>query len=154
MKRARAVVQSAVRASATVEPVSLALTLRLARSRLNEEPERTLEMLEHAGQELDVALGELRELARGIHPAVLSERGLDAALRGLAHRAPVPVELAETVDDGLPKSVEAAAYFVVAEAITHVAKSPTTAWAALIRARDRGCVVSPTGFQPWTVGSK
>ena len=121
--------------------VSLALTLRLARSRLNEEPERTLEMLEHAGQELDVALGELRELARGIHPAVLSERGLDAALRGLAHRAPVPVELAETVDDGLPKSVEAAAYFVVAEAITNVAKYADASHATVSVQRQNGTVV-------------
>jgi signal transduction histidine kinase len=121
--------------------VSLALTLRLARSRLKEEPERALEMLERAGQELDIALAELRELARGIHPAVLSERGLDAALQGLAHRAPVPVELAEQAAERLPKPLEAAAYFVVAEAITNVAKYANASHATVSVQRQNGTVV-------------
>jgi DNA primase len=72
--------------------------------------------------ELDQALGELRELARGIHPSVLTDRGLDAALDGLACRAPLPVELEETPAERLPDRVESAAYFVVAEALTNVAK--------------------------------
>src|SRR5215207_7340484 len=66
--------------------VSLALTLRLAQARLREEPARAQELLDAANRDLEVALAELRELARGIHPAVLSERGLDAALEGLANR--------------------------------------------------------------------
>ena len=73
--------------------------------------------------ELDRALEELRELARGIHPAILTDRGLGAALEALAERAPLPVELRREVpDDRLPTAVEAAAYFVVAEALTNVAK--------------------------------
>ena len=72
--------------------VSLALSLRILRSRLDGDPDAVRE-LESARGELDAALAELRELARGIHPSVLSDRGLDAALDGLAHRAPLPVEL-------------------------------------------------------------
>ena len=68
--------------------VSLALTLRMARGKLRDDPATAEEMLDAAGHELDAALGELRELARGIHPAVLSDRGLDAALESLAARAP------------------------------------------------------------------
>ena len=72
--------------------------------------------------ELKASLAELRELARGIHPAVLTERGLEPALNALAARAPVPVTL--DTDDGerLPAPVEVAAYFVVSEALTNVAK--------------------------------
>jgi signal transduction histidine kinase len=67
-------------------------------------------------------LSELRELARGIHPAVLTERGLDHALAGLAARAPLPVTISAGLDERLPAPVEAAAYFVVMEALTNVAK--------------------------------
>ena len=72
--------------------------------------------LETARAELDQALEELRELARGLHPH-LSDRGLDAALEGLARRAPLPVELEATAGGRLPERVESAAYFVVAEAL-------------------------------------
>ena len=77
--------------------------------------------MDGAARELELALEELRELARGIHPAVLSDRGLDAALRTLAARAPLPVDLHTDVN-GVPDSVESAAYFVVSEALTNVAK--------------------------------
>ena len=73
--------------------VSMALNLRLARSRLRDDPDGADTLLAGAGEELDAALEELRELARGIHPAVLSDRGLATALETLARRAPVPVEL-------------------------------------------------------------
>ena len=79
-------------------------------------------MLDAARDELARALEELRELARGIHPAVLTDRGLGPALEALAERAPLPVELDEMPRDGLPPPVEAAAYFVVAESLTNVAK--------------------------------
>ena len=79
-------------------------------------------VLDEAGEELDTALAELRELARGIHPAVLSDRGLDAALQSLAARAPLPVEVTEIPRTKLPDQIESAAYFVVAEALTNVAK--------------------------------
>jgi len=79
-------------------------------------------LLDAARGELDRALEELRELARGIHPAILTDRGLGAALEALAHRAPLPVDLHEMPKDRLPAAVEAAAYFVVAESLTNVAK--------------------------------
>jgi signal transduction histidine kinase len=102
--------------------VSLALTMRLARSKTATDPREADELLENAGQELDLALAELRELARGIHPAVLTDRGLGAALEALAGRAPFPVELVHDSDQTLPDAVETAAYFVVSEALTNVAK--------------------------------
>jgi PAS domain S-box-containing protein len=97
--------------------VSLSLTLRLAAKRHQEDP-----MLLGAVEELAHALEELRELARGIHPAVLTEYGLEPALRALADRAPMPVELDVELEDRLPPPVEAAAYYVAAEALTNVAK--------------------------------
>ena len=102
--------------------VALSLTLRLAQGKLHSDPERANELLDGAHQELTFALSELRELARGIHPAVLSDRGLGAALEALAGRAPVEVDLAEIPRDRLPEPIEAAAYFVVAEALTNVVK--------------------------------
>jgi PAS domain S-box-containing protein len=96
--------------------VSLALMLRMASRRHAQDPE-----LEQAAEELSRALEELRELARGIHPAVLTERGLEPALVALAARAPLPVEL-EVAAERLPEPVEAAAYYLVAEALTNVAK--------------------------------
>jgi len=101
--------------------VSLALTLRVIGSRIDGDPE-TLGQLDAARRELDQALDELRELARGIHPSVLSDRGLAAAIEGLADRAPLPVALQATPDARLPERVESASYFVVAEALTNVAK--------------------------------
>lgn len=120
--------------------VSLALTLRLARTRLDNAPDAARELLESAGRELEVALAELRELARGIHPAVLSERGLNDALHALTHRANVPVELIEVPAERLPKPLEAAAYFVVAEAITNVAKYAQASRASVAVRRDNGLV--------------
>jgi signal transduction histidine kinase len=102
--------------------VSMALNMRLARTRLREDPAGAERLLDGAGDELEAALGELRELARGIHPAVLSDRGLDTALETLARRAPLPVELQRLPSERLPEAVELAAYFVVAEALTNVAK--------------------------------
>ncbi len=102
--------------------VSLSLALRLAQSRLREDPEGAEQLLTGASDELNHALAELRELARGIHPAVLTDRGLPAALEALAARAPLPVELTANLEDRLPGPIEAAAYYVVAEALTNVAK--------------------------------
>jgi PAS domain S-box-containing protein len=94
------------------------LTLgRLRRSR--EEPD---ELLDLATEELALGLQEVRELAGGLHPAVLSERGLAVALEALALRAPVPIELETTLDGRLPEQVEAAAYYVVAEGLANIHK--------------------------------
>jgi len=79
-------------------------------------------LLERLGTELAEASAELRELARGIHPAVLTERGLGPAVTGLADRAPVPVEILELPPGRLPNAAETTAYFTVAEALTNVAK--------------------------------
>jgi signal transduction histidine kinase len=102
--------------------VALSLTLRLAQGKVHKDPEKAHELIDAAQQELTLALGELRELARGIHPAVLSDRGLGAALEALVGRAPITVELAELPGDRLPEPIEAAAYFMVAEALTNVVK--------------------------------
>jgi signal transduction histidine kinase len=121
--------------------VSMALNIRLARAKLNEDPLAADELLGSAAVELDAALAELRELARGIHPAVLSDRGLGTALETLASRAPVPVELSELPPGRLPEAVELAAYFVVAEALTNVAKYADASHATVDVARENGRVV-------------
>jgi PAS domain S-box-containing protein len=102
--------------------VALSLSLRLALAKLASDPAEARMILEAAGDELTLALDELRELARGLHPAVLSDHGLRAAVEMLAARAPVPVEIVEVPDERLPEAVEAAAYYLIAEALTNVAK--------------------------------
>ena len=101
--------------------VSLALSLRLLESRLEPDSDASAE-LTAARAELDAALAELRELARGIHPSVLTDRGLEAALTALAGRSTVPVELHLDGGGELPMSVQTTAYFVVAEALTNASK--------------------------------
>jgi PAS domain S-box-containing protein len=102
--------------------VSLALEVRLARSQVEKDPSMAALYLERFGDELLAASAELRELARGIHPAVLTDRGLAPAIAALAARAPVPVEVLDVPADRLPAAVETTAYFTVAEALTNVAK--------------------------------
>ena len=102
--------------------VALALTLSRAAERLNDGHEGTGELLHDGERQLQKALEELRRLAAGIRPAVLSDAGLGAALESLAENAPLPVTLRQAVDRRLPDSVEAAAYFAVCEALTNAAK--------------------------------
>ncbi|MGH2967955.1 MAG: PAS domain S-box protein [Solirubrobacteraceae bacterium] len=102
--------------------VALSLTLRLCEKKQEKGDADALELLARANAELADALRELRELARGIHPAVLTDRGLVPALEMLAGRASTPVELSARFDDRLPQAVEAAAYYIVAEALTNAAK--------------------------------
>ncbi len=102
--------------------VTLALSLRIALAKLETDPAAARAALTDAGDELGLALTELRELARGLHPAVLTDRGLRAAVEMLAGRAPVAVEIAEIPEQRLPEPVEAAAYYLIAEALTNVAK--------------------------------
>jgi signal transduction histidine kinase len=116
--------------------VALAMLLRTAHRRADGE---LAEILDRAQDELQTSLGELRELARGIHPAVLSERGLEPALEALASRAPVPVTV-EADADRLPEPVETAAYFVVAEALTNVAKYAQATRATVVVRRSNGRV--------------
>lgn len=101
--------------------VALSVALRLVESRIDTDPDAARHLLAGAQTELAQALEELRELARGIHPAVLTDRGLRPALETLAARAPFPVEL-DAPTERLSPDVEAAAYYVVAESLTNVAK--------------------------------
>src|SRR6185437_4128939 len=100
--------------------VSLALLLRLAGAALDQDPPGARRALDEGLEELGLALGELRELAHGLHPAILTHGGLGVALQGLAGRAPVPVMVTGVPSDRLPDAIEAAAYYVVAEALTNV----------------------------------
>jgi signal transduction histidine kinase len=120
--------------------VALALTLRLARNRADDDS-KVAQLLDRSLEELDAGLSELRELARGIHPAVLSERGLGPALESLASRAPVPVRCVEVPSERLPLPVETAAYFVVAEALTNVARYAQASEADVAVTRENGRAV-------------
>jgi signal transduction histidine kinase len=118
--------------------VSLALTLRMAREKLGPDAGEAGRLLDRSRQELDEALKELRELTRGIHPTVLSDRGLGAAVEALAHRAPLPVEVGELPAQELPEQVELAAYFVVSEALTNVAKYASATRASVTMTKSNG----------------
>jgi signal transduction histidine kinase len=120
--------------------MALTMNLRLARDKLEGEPAATAELLDEAMDELAAATTELRELARGIHPGVLSDRGLAAALSGLAERSPLPVEVIETPSERLPAPVESATYFVVAEALTNVARYAEANGASVRVGRENGVV--------------
>ncbi len=120
--------------------MALTMNLRLARDKLEGDPAMTAELLDEAMEELTAATTELRELARGIHPGVLSDRGLAAALGGLAERSPVPVEVVATPSERLPAPVESATYFVVAEALTNVARYAEAKGASVRVDRQNGVV--------------
>lgn len=117
--------------------VSLSLALRLAQGRVATDPDGAKEILEGAATELSAALAELRELARGLHPAVLADRGLEAALDSLAERAMLPVDVEVELETRLPAAVEVAAFYVVAESLTNVAKY-ARAERALVRVTSDG----------------
>ena len=154
--------------------VAVTLTLRLAQSRIATDPAGAAELVAQAREEAQLAIQELRELARGIHPALLNDRGLAAALEALATRAPVPVQISGVPADRLCQRVEACAYFVTAEALTNVAKYAnateafvdlsledhclrlrfaTTAWAARTRRPEAASAVSATASTHSTVTS-
>ena len=119
--------------------VTLSLSLRLVARELHENP-RAATLLAQISRELAETLQELRELARGIHPALLADRGLIAALEALAARAPFRVEISGVPEHRLPPAVEATAYFITAEALTNVAKyagDEAKAWVELTEERGR-----------------
>ena len=117
--------------------VSLALTLRLARSKLESDPSSLGSILAGAAQELDLALEELRELARGLHPAALTEQGLAPAVRALGDRLPVDV-VVDDLDERLPDYLEATAYYICTEALTNVAKHARATCARVTFHREPG----------------
>jgi signal transduction histidine kinase len=121
--------------------VSLALGLRLAQSQLTADPAGAADLLARASEELALGLEELRELARGIHPAILTDRGLAPAVEALATRAPLPVEINGLPSERLPEPIEAAAFYVVSESLANVAKYASASRAQVDLARDDGVLV-------------
>jgi signal transduction histidine kinase len=116
--------------------VSLAMTIGLAESKLAKDPGAVGPVLREAKEALTLALEELRELSQGIHPAILVERGLAAAIEDLARRAALPVRLNLAVEGPMAEQVEAAAYFVASEALTNAAKHSHASEVRLSVARD------------------
>jgi PAS domain S-box-containing protein len=117
--------------------VSVALQLRVARASLQRRPEAVPDLLETAARELDAGLAELREIARGLHPALLVDHGLQRALEVLAERLPLPVAL-DVLDERLPEILEATVYYIAAEALTNVARHADASTASMTVARDGG----------------
>ncbi|MEX5634061.1 sensor histidine kinase [Parafrankia sp. FMc2] len=119
--------------------LSLAMNLGMARAALDDAPTPARVAIEQAHDEATLALTELREFVRGMHPAVLDDRGLDAALSGITARAPFPVGLRVDVPTRCAPSIEAIAYFVVSEALTNVARhaEATRAEVTVRRTGDR-----------------
>ena len=117
--------------------VTLALALQLARGQAGAAGTELASLLERACQELESALGELRELARGVHPSLLAEAGLGAAIEALAERAPVPVEVSVSLPPGRPRpEVEATAYFIVSESLANMAKHAAASRATVVLTGD------------------
>jgi signal transduction histidine kinase len=120
--------------------VALALELRLLRGRVKER-EDLLPVVDGLSERLSSALAELRELARGIHPSILTDRGLAPAITALADRAPLVINVDVDVAERLPEPIEAAAYFLVAEALTNIIKYAEASTVAIAVRRAGGEVV-------------
>jgi signal transduction histidine kinase len=118
--------------------VALGMTLGRAKARYKQDPAAVGELLDDAHQQAKDAVTELRGLIRGLHPPVLTDRGLDAALSAIAVRCPVPVQLTVEIDERPSSTVEAIGYFVVAEALTNVARHSRAAQAAVTVRREHG----------------
>jgi signal transduction histidine kinase len=123
--------------------VAAALDLTTLEKQLDRDPAGARAALARAREQLDSGLGELRDLARGIHPSVLTDRGLEAALEALVKRAPVPVELRVDVEERGDDAIEAATYFLVSEALTNIAKH-AQADAVSVEVEGRGGTVAVT----------
>ena len=122
--------------------VALALELRAAQKRLGGEmPPELDDVLADAVDELQHAVGELRELARGVHPAILTEAGLGAALESLADRSPIPVRILRAPDGRLPAPIEGAAYFVACEALANAVKHADAATVTISAIVEKGTLV-------------
>ncbi|WP_223166914.1 sensor histidine kinase [Nonomuraea sp. SYSU D8015] len=122
--------------------LSVAVDLGRAQAKLDTEPEEARMLIAQAHAGTKAAIAELRNLARGIHPAILSDRGLDAALSGLAARAPIRVDVSVDLQERPPAAVESIAYFIVAEALANMAKHSAATEASVSVFRDkRGVIV-------------
>jgi signal transduction histidine kinase len=111
--------------------VALAMDLGLAKEKLTEDPQAAARMVDEAHGEVKTALQELRDLARGIHPAVLTDRGLDAALSAVASRCTVPVQVEVDLADRPAPAIEGIAYFTVSELLQNISKHSRATWAAV-----------------------
>jgi len=118
--------------------VALGMTLGRAKARYKQDPAAVGELLDDAHQQAKDAVTELRGLIRGLHPPVLTDRGLDAALSAIAVRCPVPVQLTVDIEERPSSTVEAIGYFVVAEALTNVARHSGASQASVAVRRERG----------------
>ena len=121
--------------------VSVSLLLHLIRRQLEGKPEAVPELLESAQSELALALEEIRELVRGLHPRVLTDHGLGRAVRTLAERSLLPLEITALPEDRLDSAVEAAAYYVVAESLANTAKHANADHVTVSIERNEGCTV-------------
>ncbi|MFE7859836.1 sensor histidine kinase [Streptomyces sp. NPDC057403] len=111
--------------------VALAMDLGLAKEKLTEDPQAAARMVDEAHGEVKTALQELRDLARGIHPAVLTDRGLDAALSSVASRCTVPVQVEVDLAERPAPAIEGIAYFTVSELLQNISKHSRATWAAV-----------------------
>jgi signal transduction histidine kinase len=118
--------------------VALGMTLGRAKTRYKQDPSAVGELLDDAHQQAKDTVTELRGLIRGLHPPVLTDRGLDAALSAIAVRCPVPVQLTVELDERPSSTVEAIGYFVVAEALTNVARHARAGHASVTVRRESG----------------
>ena len=123
------------------------MALGMARQKLENGPgkgtgdpevAKATELVGEAHEEAKRALAEIRDLIRGIHPAVLTDRGLDAAVSALAHRSPIPTSVEVELDERPPEAAEITAYFTIAEALTNVARHSGASEARVLVRRERG----------------
>jgi signal transduction histidine kinase len=121
--------------------LAVAMDLGRARAKLDTDPEAAQDLLEQAHAGAKEAIAELRDLARGIYPAILTDRGLDAAISAVAARAPMPVEVDVDLPTRPPAAVESIAYFIVSEALTNVTKYARATRAAVRITRDQNWIV-------------
>ncbi|MEU8267724.1 sensor domain-containing protein [Sphaerisporangium sp. NPDC049002] len=121
--------------------LSVAMDLGRAQAKLDSHPEEARELLAQAHAGTKAAITELRDLARGIYPAILTDRGLDAALSALAARAPVRVEVSVEITERPPAAVESIAYFIVAESLTNIARHSVATEASVKVSREHDRVV-------------
>ncbi|HYG94703.1 MAG TPA: sensor histidine kinase, partial [Nocardioides sp.] len=121
--------------------VAVAMGLGRARGKLDSDPDGAAELIAEAHADAKLAISELRDLARGIYPSVLGDRGLDAALSSLAARCPIPVDVSVDVEPRPSTAVESTAYFTVAEALTNIAKHSGATRAQVRVARTGNSVV-------------
>ena len=122
--------------------VTVALQLNLLAKRLESPPEDVAELLAAAKSELALAMEEIRELVRGLHPRILTDHGLSAAVRALAERLPLPVEVLEVPERRTGAAAEAAAYYVVAESLANVAKHAAASLITVRVAFEDGLLVA------------